>query len=91
MSVKRIWFENAPSGTIDNLQRAQLGVGYPLIAGMAATLTFAKQLMLDSLSERVMAFGYPTIPVWNTAGRPVSPKSGTIGFNSQTNAIEIYE
>jgi len=30
MALNRVWFINAPSGTIDILQRAQLGIGYSL-------------------------------------------------------------
>jgi hypothetical protein len=30
-----------------------------------------------------------TTPTWNTAGRPDTPKAGTVGFNIQTNSVEI--
>ena len=33
MAVKRVWFINIPSGTIDALQRIQIGIGYPFSAG----------------------------------------------------------
>lgn len=31
-----------------------------------------------------------TIPIWGTTSRPSSPKSGEIGFNDETDDIEIY-
>lgn len=31
-----------------------------------------------------------TLPVSNTAGRPVSPTSGTLRVNSQTNGLDVY-
>ena len=35
--------------------------------------------------------GLPTIPSWNTAGRPKRPKNGTFGFNTQTNNLEYWD
>mgnify|MGYP006928495988 CR=1 FL=1 len=32
----------------------------------------------------------PVINTWNTAGRPASPEAGRFGFNTQTNAFDIY-
>jgi hypothetical protein len=29
--------------------------------------------------------------IWGTAGRPLSPKEGTFGFNAETNTLEIYD
>ena len=31
------------------------------------------------------------IPSWNIFGRPLNPKTGLIGFNSQTNSLEIWD
>ena len=31
------------------------------------------------------------IPSWNIFGRPLNPKSGLIGFNSQTNNLELWD
>lgn len=53
-------------------------------------INFAKQLLLDSLSGKVIALGFPTMPTWNTSGRPSSPKTGTMGYNTDTPAFEIY-
>jgi hypothetical protein len=30
------------------------------------------------------------IPTWNTPGRPKNPKTGTFGFNFQTNNLEFW-
>jgi len=30
------------------------------------------------------------IPTWNTAGRPEEAKTGTFGFNFQTNNLEFW-
>jgi hypothetical protein len=30
------------------------------------------------------------IPSWNTAGRPKGPKVGIIGFNFETESLEIW-
>jgi hypothetical protein len=50
-----------------------------------------KQLILDSLGGLCLSLGTATIPIWNTAGRPATPKPGTIGFNTQTSALEVYD
>lgn len=38
MAVERVWFPNAPSGSIDAAQRAQIGIGYGGIS-MASPVT----------------------------------------------------
>jgi len=35
--------------------------------------------------------GLPTISSWDTAGRPKTAKSGTFGFNFQTNTLEYWD
>ena len=35
MAVKRIWFPNRPTGTVDELQRCQLSIGYPFVVQSA--------------------------------------------------------
>lgn len=37
-----------------------------------------------------MMMGLPTISTWKTAERPKKAKSGTFGFNTQTNNLEYW-
>lgn len=41
----------------------------------------------DHLSVRV---GPSRMATWNTLGRPTNPRTGTIGFNTQTNMLETW-
>lgn len=34
--------------------------------------------------------GIPRIPTWNTLGRPVKPKRGTYGLNTETKRLEVW-
>ncbi|MDO8503821.1 MAG: hypothetical protein Q7S60_03960 [bacterium] len=34
--------------------------------------------------------GFPGIATWDTSSRPAKPKVGTVGFNTQTNQLEIW-
>ncbi len=36
MAVKRLWILNAPSSTIDELQKAQISIGWPLVISSPA-------------------------------------------------------
>lgn len=49
------------------------------------------QLLIDSIGGKVLQLGNTRINTWNTAGRPASPKTGTIGLNTQTVALDIYD
>lgn len=42
----------------------------------------------DGLSVMI---GLPRIATWNTSARPKTPKVGTMGFNSQTMALEFWD
>jgi hypothetical protein len=35
--------------------------------------------------------GLPTIPSWKMRDRPKKPKTGSIGFNTQTNNLEYWD
>jgi hypothetical protein len=48
------------------------------------------QLILDSINGLCMTIGNTRISVWNNSGRPSSPRQGTIGFNTTSNKIEVY-
>jgi len=38
-----------------------------------------------------LSWAFPgVIRTWNTAGRPATPVAGQFGFNTQTNALDIY-
>jgi hypothetical protein len=34
--------------------------------------------------------GLPRIATWNTSGRPVNPKRGTFGLNTETKKLEVW-
>lgn len=38
-----------------------------------------------------MMIGQPKIATWKTADRPKKAKTGTFGFNSQTNHLEYWD
>lgn len=42
----------------------------------------------EGLSLRI---GLPVIATWNNLTRPKKPSRGTIGFNSQTNNLELWD
>ena len=52
MSVNRVWFPNAPSGSIDVLQRTQIGIGYPLalVPPVDPTVTYYRRYLNDPSS-----------------------------------------
>ena len=35
--------------------------------------------------------GLPRIATWNSSGRPINPKVGTVGFNIETNCLEFWD
>lgn len=37
-----------------------------------------------------LMIGLPTINSWETNKRPLNPKQGTFGFNSQTKSLEYF-
>nr|MBP9778921.1 hypothetical protein [Rickettsiaceae bacterium] len=47
-------------------------------------------LFMDIGNGLSTLIGNPRIPSWNNAGRPVNPRTGTFGFNFQTNNLEFY-
>ena len=38
-----------------------------------------------------MMIGLPTIASWNSETRPKKPRSGTFGFNFETNSLEYWD
>ncbi|MBI4033087.1 MAG: hypothetical protein HY377_01020 [Candidatus Blackburnbacteria bacterium] len=34
--------------------------------------------------------GFPRIATWKTGGRPAKPRLGTVGFNTETKQLEIW-
>lgn len=57
---------------------------------MASSYAHSRPLILDSLNGLCLQIGAPTLPIWDTAGRPSSSRAGTIGFNSQTSTLEVW-
>ena len=43
-----------------------------------------------TLEGQLETAAYNTLPSWNTAGRPVNPKEGTFGFNTDTKSLETW-
>lgn len=65
--------------------------GKIIIADGVTSFSSNNQLLIDSVGGKVLQLGNTRINTWNTAGRPASPKTGTIGFNTQTVALDIYD
>lgn len=49
------------------------------------------QLLIDIGQGLYIMAGLPTITSWDNAGRPKQAKTGTIGFNFQTNNLEYWD
>lgn len=69
--LKRLWFPNAPIGSVNELQRSQIGIHYPFVVNnptppvpptpvipTTAFLTYFQRYLNDS----VVASGIPTNP-----------------------------
>jgi hypothetical protein len=48
-------------------------------------------IMLNIGQGLSLIIGMPTISTWKSKARPRKAKSGTFGFNSQTNKLEYYD
>ncbi len=51
----------------------------------------AHPLLIDIGQGLSLMIGLPTIASWKTSKRPKDPKTGTFGFNSQTNSLEYWD
>ena len=49
------------------------------------------QLLIDIGQGLSLMVGIPTISYWNTSTRPKKPRTGTFGFNLQTNNLEFWD
>ncbi len=49
-----------------------------------------KNIHIDSVGGMVLQLGTGRVPSWNTAGRPAAPDLCTIGYNSQTDDLELW-
>lgn len=85
------------AATLKAARKLPAGTATFTLTGNNVTLTLGggvyqenKNLLIDSIGGKVLQLGTTRIPIWNTSGRPSSPKSGTIGFNTQTSALEIW-
>lgn len=49
MAVNRIWFPNEPTGSIDVLQRSQIGIGYPFpfVPPVDLTIVYMRRYLND--------------------------------------------
>jgi hypothetical protein len=48
-------------------------------------------LLIDIGSGLSIMASLPTLESWNSTGRPKKAKSGTFGFNFQTNNLEYWD
>lgn len=48
-------------------------------------------ILMDIGQGLSMMLGLPRIDSWDTSGRPKRAKTGTFGFNSQTNSLEYFD
>ncbi|MCR4324767.1 MAG: hypothetical protein NUV69_03720 [Candidatus Curtissbacteria bacterium] len=51
----------------------------------------SKPLLIEIGQGLSLMLGLPTITSWNTQSRPKNPKSGTFGFNLETNSLEYWD
>lgn len=51
----------------------------------------SQQLLVDIGEGLSIMIGLPTIASWETRDRPKKVKTGTLGFNIQTNSLEYYD
>ena len=65
--------------------------GKIVIADGISSFSSNNQLFIDSIGGKVLQLGNSRINTWNTAGRPSSPKTGTIGLNTQTIALDVFD
>lgn len=67
MAVNRLWFTNSPSGSISELQRCQIAVGYPFVIGNAVIVIddtdYIRQYLGDSDSSPAISTAYSTASV----------------------------
>ena len=49
-----------------------------------------QRLFLDIGQGLSMVIGVPQFASWKSTERPSKPKTGTFGFNKQTNNLEIW-
>jgi len=47
-------------------------------------------VLLDFGNKLSLLVGNSKVLIWNTSGRPKSPKRGTLGYNSETKNLEFY-
>ena len=62
-----------------------------LVHGSSITYTKHSRLLIDSVGGKVLELGDNVVNSWGTATRPATPKDKTIGFNTQTVALDIYD
>ncbi len=67
------------------------GSNVNLTVGSAFGYEKNNQLLVDSIGGKVLQLGATRINTWGTSTRPASPKKGTIGFNIETSALDIYD
>lgn len=79
-------------------RKLSAGTGVFTLTGYPVTLTLGggayqgnKNIHIDSVGGMVLQLGTTRIPFWNTSRRPSAPTDGTIGFNSETVALEVYD
>lgn len=73
--VKRVWFANAPSAAVDNLQRSELGIGYSFILDSPVIIIIIPVNFLSYIRRYLndndtLDTSFPTY-----AARPLSPVS----------------
>lgn len=48
-------------------------------------------ILLDIGQGLSLMLGLPTIPIWNEERKPVTPKRGTLGFNTSSQKLEYWD
>jgi len=54
-------------------------------------MTRSQSIFIDIGEGLSMMIGLPAISTWKTQSRPKKAKRGTLGFNLQTNRLELYD
>lgn len=67
------------------------GSNVNLTVGSAFGYEKNNQLLVDSIGGKVLQLGSTRINTWGTSTRPASPRKGTIGYNIESSALDVYD
>lgn len=72
---------------VNNIQNS---FGIQIYGYAANTNTFYKNLTVSNISSEILSPSLLVSPIWTSTTRPVSPQVGTIGYNSTSRILEVW-